>query len=72
MRLWELLSTGFVDVKGSQVFLFQLDDQGRYCESQTSLVLSGLSVSLLEETLSKLASMTNMNAALWFQKQIAQ
>lgn len=61
-----------VDVKGAQVFLFQLNEQGQYCESQVSAVLNGLSLSLLEETLSKLERMTNMEAAFWFKAQIAQ
>ncbi|MGC1305781.1 MAG: Uma2 family endonuclease [Phormidesmis sp.] len=61
-----------VDVKGSQVFFFRLDDRGQYYETQSSSALEGLATSLLEETLSKLEEMTSMDAALWFQKQIAQ
>lgn len=61
-----------VDVKGSQVFFFRLDDQGQHHEIQISSVLEGLETSLLEETLLNLDPMTNMDAALWFKKQIAK
>lgn len=67
-----ILEYWVVDVRGAQVFFFRLGNDEQYDEVEASTVLSGLSVSLLEETLSKLETMTNMDAALWFQTQIAQ
>jgi Uma2 family endonuclease len=61
-----------VDVRGQQVFLFLLDQHGQYREASESALLSGVSGSLLERTLLKLETMTNMEAANWFQQQIAQ
>ena len=60
-----------IDVRGRQIFFFQLDDKGQYREVATSFLLPGLTSSLLEAALLKLGPMTNMDIALWFQKQIA-
>lgn len=60
-----------IDVRGRQVFFFQLDDKSQYREVATSSLLSGLTSALLEEALLKLGPMTNMDIALWFQKQLA-
>lgn len=62
-----------VDVRGSQVFFFCLNDQGQYQETQLSTALLGLSYVLLEQALSKLSPVTtNMDVANWFQQQIAK
>lgn len=53
------------------MFLFRLDQVGEYEEVSESVTLSGLHKSLLEETLAQLETMTNMEAANWFQQQIA-
>ena len=60
-----------IDVTGSQVFLFRLDEEGQYEEVAVSSALAGLSGSLLEQTLRQLESATNMEAASWFQQRIA-
>lgn len=60
-----------IDVRGRQIFFFQLDDESQYREVATSLLLTGLTSALLEAALLKLGPMTNMDIALWFQKQIA-
>lgn len=61
-----------LDIKGLRVFIFRLDDKGQYYEVEDSVVLSGLSIALLEAAMAKLDTMTNMDVALWFQTQIAQ
>ena len=60
-----------IDVRGRQIFFFQFDDKSQYREVATSLLLPGLTSTLLEEALLKLGPMTNMDIALWFQRQIA-
>jgi len=59
-----------VDVRGQRVFGFQLQEDGEYKECTISLALSGLPISLLAQTLSRLQSETNGTAALWFAQQI--
>jgi Uma2 family endonuclease len=60
-----------VDVRGIRVIAFQLQTNGIYQEIDTSIALTGLSITLLETTLSRLAEETNGTAALWFAEQIA-
>ena len=60
-----------IDVKGSRVFFFALDDQEKYRETEMSVALPGLSNTLLESAIEKVdTSTTNMDVALWFQQQI--
>ncbi|MFB2979148.1 Uma2 family endonuclease [Microseira sp. BLCC-F43] len=59
-----------VDVRGQRVFAFQLQENGEYKECTISLALSGLPISLLAQTLSRLKEETNGTAALWFAQQI--
>ena len=62
-----------IDVRGSQVFFFCLNDEGQYQETQLSTALPGLSYVLLEQALSKLSpDTTNMDVANWFQRQIVK
>lgn len=62
-----------VDVRGSQVFFFRLNEQNQYYEVATSSVLPGLSTDLLEQTVARVSpAVTNMDVALWFQQQISQ
>ena len=62
-----------IDVRGGQVFFFQLNEQSQYYEVESSSVLPGLATVLLEQALSKIGSTTtNMDVALWFQQQISQ
>ena len=60
-----------IDVKGLRVFAFQLQSNGKYQECETSLALSGLPISLLNQTLERLNAETNGSAAMWFAQQIA-
>lgn len=60
-----------IDVKGLRVFAFGLQSNGKYQECETSLALSGLPISLLNQTLERLNAETNGSAAIWFAQQIA-
>ena len=60
-----------IDVRAQRIFLFRLDQIAEYQEVSESGTLTGLGKSLLEETLAQLETMTNMEAANWFQQQIA-
>lgn len=60
-----------IDVQGLRVFAFQLSDNGKYQECDSSLALAGLSISLFEQTLGRLKEGTNGSAAAWFAQQIA-
>jgi len=60
-----------IDVKGLRVFAFGLQSNGKYQECETSLALSGLPISLLNQTLERLNAETNGSAAMWFAQQIA-
>ncbi len=59
-----------IDVKGKQVLAFRLTD-GIYQQCETSGVLAGLPIALLEETLDRLSEGTNISAASWFMQSIA-
>lgn len=59
-----------VDVRALRVLAFQLQSNGKYQECTESLALSGLPISLLEQTLARLNEGTNGSAALWFAQQI--
>jgi len=60
-----------IDVQGSRVLAFRLQDNGKYQQCEYSGALEGLSIALLEETLEKLRYETNGGAAMWFAQQIA-
>jgi hypothetical protein len=57
-----------VDVKGRQVWAFRLID-GKYYECDESLVLKGLPIDLIEQTLAQMDD-DNGNVALWFADRI--
>lgn len=60
-----------VDVKGSRVLAFLLDETGKYQQSEVSETLAGLPISLLSQTLEKLnQGMPNGTAAQWFAQQL--
>jgi Uma2 family endonuclease len=59
-----------IDVLGKRVFAFQLQDNGVYQACETSNVLSGLAIALLNQTLERLSTEANTDAALWFSQQI--
>ncbi|MDY6803961.1 MAG: Uma2 family endonuclease [Cyanobacteriota bacterium] len=60
-----------IDVRVKRIFAFQLQSNGKYEEAATSLALTDLPISLLEQTLARLNEETNGSAALWFSQQIA-
>lgn len=60
-----------IDIRGRQVLAFQLRETGSYQLCQFSGVLQGLSIALLEQTVERLATESNTDAALWFAQQIA-
>ncbi len=60
-----------VDIKGRRVLAFYLQENGRYQQIESSVVLSGLPISLLSQMLEQVNEGNNINAALWFSQQIA-
>ena len=60
-----------IDVKAQRVFAFQLQENGKYQECESSLALKGLPIAILEETLTRLERETNSSAANWFAQQIS-
>ncbi len=59
-----------IDVRGRRVFAFQLNENGEYKPCTHSMVLPGLAIALLEQTLEKLPESPNTTAAAWFAQQI--
>jgi Uma2 family endonuclease len=59
-----------IDVKGLRVFAFGLTNAGVYEIIETSQVLEGLSIALLEQTLDRLSTETNTAAANWLMQQL--
>lgn len=60
-----------IDVRGRQVTIFRLQENGSYQQCPNSEALEGLSVVLLNETLDRLREGSNMSAAQWFSRAIA-
>ena len=59
-----------IDVKGSRLFAFGLTEMGLYEPIQTSQVLTGLPIDLVEQALKRLAVETNTAAANWLMQQL--
>jgi Uma2 family endonuclease len=59
-----------IDVKGMRLFAFGLGANGIYDTIDTSQVLTGLPIALLEQTLDRLATGTNTAAANWLMQQL--
>jgi Uma2 family endonuclease len=59
-----------IDVKGMRLFAFGLNAAGVYETIQTSRVLAGLPILLLEQTLERLTESTNTAAANWLMQQL--
>ena len=59
-----------IDVRGSRVFGFVLQDDGKYQLTETSKALKGLPMELLEKTIAKLETDSNISAAQWFNQQV--
>ncbi|MBT9316821.1 Uma2 family endonuclease [Leptothoe spongobia] len=60
-----------IDVRGSRVFVFVLQD-GKYQLTDTSEALKELPVDLLEQTIAKLETDSNISAAQWFSQQVME
>ena len=59
-----------IDVQGRRVLMFGLV-AGKYQEVETSALMPGVTVALLEATITKWVEGTNIAAASWFMKQIS-
>ena len=59
-----------IDVKGMRLFAFRLTVMGSYEPIQVSQVLTGLPITLIEQTLERLATETNTAAANWLLQQL--
>lgn len=59
-----------IDVKGMQIFAFGLTAAGHYEVIEQSQVLAGLAITLIEQTLERLAIETNTAAANWLIQQL--
>jgi Uma2 family endonuclease len=60
-----------IDVKGARIFAFGLSENGVYQAIETSQVLTGLPIALLEQTLTRLETSTNTAAANWLMQQLS-
>ena len=60
-----------VNVRGRQVIAFRLQENGQYQQCNHSVVLAGLPIDLLDRTVERLGRETNISAALWFAREIA-
>lgn len=60
-----------IDVLGERVFAFQLNEKGEYEECDRSRIFPDLPISLLTETIRRLKSEPNTQAAAWFARAIA-
>jgi Uma2 family endonuclease len=60
-----------IDVQGRRVLMFGLV-AGKYQEMETSRLMSGVTIGLLEETIDRWATGTNISAATWFMQQISR
>lgn len=59
-----------IDVKGSRIFAFGLNEVGLYEAIETSKTLTGLPIALVEQSLERLATETNTAAASWLMQQM--
>lgn len=60
-----------IDVRGAQIFIFQLTETAGYQICEASSVLTGVSTVLLENTIQMMTEASNGQAALWFSQQLA-
>jgi Uma2 family endonuclease len=61
-----------IDVKSSRIFAFGLNDLGVYEAIETSRILAGLTIALVEQALERLATETNVAAASWLMQQLQE
>jgi Uma2 family endonuclease len=60
-----------VDVRGQRVFAFLLKPNGKYQACEQSQALAGLAITILEQTLMRLHTESNIQAAQWFSQNLA-
>ena len=60
-----------VNVEGQRVLMFRLV-VGKYQEIETSVLVLGVTIALLEATINRWVESTNTTAASWFMVQILQ
>jgi Uma2 family endonuclease len=60
-----------IDVQGRRILMFWLV-AGKYQEVETSVLMPGVTIGLLEETIDRWATGTNISAATWFMQQISR
>jgi Uma2 family endonuclease len=60
-----------IDVQGRRMLMFCLV-AGKYQEVETSVLMPGVTIALLEETIDRWATGTNISAATWFMQQISR
>ena len=60
-----------VNVQGQRVLMFRLV-VGKYQEIETSVLVLGVTIALLEATINRWVESTNTTAASWFMVQISQ
>ncbi|MEM1253170.1 MAG: Uma2 family endonuclease [Cyanobacteria bacterium P01_H01_bin.21] len=65
-----ILEYWVIDVKGMRLFAFGLTESDGYQTIEVSQVLPGLRLSLVEQTLERLATETNTAAANWLRQQL--
>lgn len=59
-----------IDVKGQRLFAFGLTNHGVYEPIETSQILDGLEIDLINQTIERLTTETNTAAANWLMKQL--
>ncbi len=59
-----------IDVQGRRLFAFQLQAEGGYQQIETSQVMMGLPIALLEGAIQRLMQGSTDQAAIWFAQQI--
>jgi Uma2 family endonuclease len=59
-----------INVRASKILAFQLDETGTYQSCLESGILAGLPIALLEQTIARLATQDNTDAADWFREQL--
>ena len=60
-----------VNMQGQRVLMFRLV-VGKYQEIETSVLVLGVTIALLETTINRWVESTNTTAASWFMVQILQ
>jgi Uma2 family endonuclease len=59
-----------INISGQRVLAFQLQENGKYKQCFVSQILTGLPIGLLNTTLKRLKTETNISVASWFAEVI--